>query len=289
MSQLQSLRNRISTIRKIGKITSTMRMVSASRLRKVMDKRENVDKYWQCSKDCLDTALRDWDVNLLPEAVKGRKEEKMHLIIVIGSNRGLCGGLNTSVFRLLRKKIKELRQKDMQFMLLPVGKKSISFCRNNFQDFVKSEQGDLSISSSEEILLEVSSLFNGGNIDKVEVIYPFFSSVLSQKAKIEPVLPIYDDEQFKDLHLATTCAIKDPNPKEVLDEALSAYLKSLLMRVIANAIASETAARMVSMDNASRKCRELSDSLVLEYNRGRQDAITSELLEVISGMEALNN
>ena len=287
MSQLKNLKDRIHTIQKIGKITSTMRMVSASRLRKVVGKKEKVERYWDGTGDLLAASLKDWDVNLLPEIVRGR-EKKKRLILVAGSSKGLCGALNSWVLRALRERVESLEQKGEKPVLFPIGKKSISFCKSSFRSLVEEQEQETSMSVIEQIHNRVNMLFNSGKIDAVEAIYPLFVSVMSQKVHLMPLLPIYDREEFLNLHLGTTCTSKNPDAAEVLDAALSAYTKASIMQVLSQTITSETAARMVSMDNASRKCVELSDSLTLDYNRGRQDAITNELLEVISGMEALD-
>lgn len=287
MPQLKSFKNRIATVGKIGKITSTMGMVSASRLRKVLDRKDKLEAYCGGCEEFLAEALKDWDANLLPKIVTGGNGGGKHLLVVVGSSRGLCGGLNTWVLRVLKSRTAVLGESGIEFALFPVGKRLISLCKGSFSDFVGIEKR-ISQSASEAISQKVTRLFQEEKVASVEVIYPVFVSTMVQKAYLIPLLPIYSDKRFAGLHKRTTCAVRDPDKKDILYSAVEMYVKSSMMRVIAHAISSETAARMVSMDNASRKCGKLSSSLVLECNEERQNAITNELLEVISGMEALD-
>lgn len=284
MANLKEIRNRISSVSSTMQITSAMKMVSAAKLKKAQD---------------AITAMRPYS-NKLTEILQGlsssidsdnkyaqKRIVKKVLIVSITSNRGLCGGFNSNIF----KKSTELassvyNESDVSFVA--IGKKGNDFLQKSFN--VESNHIDIfdnlnmeSVSLVAESLMEK---FVNEDFDKIDIIYNKFKNAATQVVVNEQFLPISDIEEDASNN---TDYIFEPSKTEIIEELIPKSLKNQLFKAIRDSWASEHGARMTAMHKATDNATELRDQLKLAYNQARQAAITNEILEIVGGAEALNN
>ena len=284
MANLKEIRNRISSVSSTMQITSAMKMVSAAKLKKAQD---------------AITAMRPYS-NKLTEILQGlsssinsdnkyaqKRSVKKVLIVSITSNRGLCGGFNSNIF----KKSTELASSvynDSDVSFVAIGKKGNDFLQKSFN--VESNHIDIfdnlnmeSVSLIAESLMEK---FVNEDFDKIHIIYNKFKNAATQVVVNEQFLPISDIEEDASNN---TDYIFEPSKTEIIEELIPKSLKNQLFKAIRDSWASEHGARMTAMHKATDNATELRDQLKLAYNQARQAAITNEILEIVGGAEALNN
>tara|TARA_B110001452_G_scaffold225748_1_gene199828 strand:- start:1010 stop:1864 length:855 start_codon:yes stop_codon:yes gene_type:complete len=284
MANLKEIRNRISSVSSTMQITSAMKMVSAAKLKKAQD---------------AITAMRPYS-NKLTEILQGlsssinsdnkyaqKRIVKKVLIVSITSNRGLCGGFNSNIF----KKSTELASSvynDSDVSFVAIGKKGNDFLQKSFN--VESNHIDIfdnlnmeSVSLIAESLMEK---FVNEDFDKIHIIYNKFKNAATQVVVNEQFLPISDIEEDASNN---TDYIFEPSKTEIIEELIPKSLKNQLFKAIRDSWASEHGARMTAMHKATDNATELRDQLKLAYNQARQAAITNEILEIVGGAEALNN
>ena len=284
MANLKEIRNRISSVSSTMQITSAMKMVSAAKLKKAQD---------------AITAMRPYS-NKLTEILQGlsssidsdnkyaqKRSVKKVLIVSITSNRGLCGGFNSNIF----KKSTELASSvynDSDVSFVAIGKKGNDFLQKSFN--VESNHIDIfdnlnmeSVSLIAESLMEK---FVNEDFDKIDIIYNKFKNAATQVVVNEQFLPISDVEEDASIN---TDYIFEPSKTEIIEELIPKSLKNQLFKAIRDSWASEHGARMTAMHKATDNATELRDQLKLAYNQARQAAITNEILEIVGGAEALNN
>jgi len=284
MANLKEIRNRISSVSSTMQITSAMKMVSAAKLKKAQD---------------AITAMRPYS-NKLTEILQGlsssidsenkyaqKRIVKKVLIVSITSNRGLCGGFNSNIF----KKSSELASSvynDSDVSFVAIGKKGNDFLQKSFN--VESNHIDIfdnlnmeSVSLVAESLMEK---FVNEDFDKIDIIYNKFKNAATQVVVNEQFLPISDIEEDASNN---TDYIFEPSKTEIIEELIPKSLKNQLFKAIRDSWASEHGARMTAMHKATDNATELRDQLKLAYNQARQAAITNEILEIVGGAEALNN
>lgn len=314
MPNLKAIRDRIKTIKDTRKITEAMRLVAAAKVRRaqeqVMASRPFADRLAQVLYS-LQTRLPFQDVDL-PLLAK-RPVQTVALLVVTG-DRGLCGGYNANVIRRARERIQELEAEGVKYTLVIVGRKAAQyFQRRNYPiDAVYSGLEQIpSASEAGQIASELLSLFLSETVDRVELIYTKFVSLISSKPVVQTLLPLdpqgletADDEIFRlttrgsqlqvnrekvasTLPALPSDMIFEQDPVQILDALLPLYLNNQLLRALQEAAASELAARMTAMNNASDNAQALIGTLTLSYNKARQAAITQEILEVVAGAEAL--
>jgi F-type H+-transporting ATPase subunit gamma len=314
MANLKLIRDRIQSVKNTKKITEAMRLVAAAKVRRAQEQvtstRPFADNLAQVLYN-LQGRLKFEDVDL--PLFKQRDVNCVGLLVVTG-DRGLCGGYNANVIRRTEQRIKELKAEGVDYKLVTVGRKANQyFERRNApidQTFFGLEQIPSSAEAS-KIADELLSLFLSESVDRVELIYTKFVSLISSKPVIQTLLPltiqgleVKDDEIFRlttrggdfqveretvttQVSSFSTDMIFEQDPVQILDALLPLYLNNQLLRALQESAASELAARMTAMNNASDNASELVGSLTLEYNKARQAAITQELLEVVAGANAL--
>jgi F-type H+-transporting ATPase subunit gamma len=314
MANLKLIRDRIQSVKNTKKITEAMRLVAAAKVRRAQEQvtstRPFADNLAQVLYN-LQGRLKFEDVDL--PLFKQRDVNCVGLLVVTG-DRGLCGGYNANVIRRTEQRIKELKAEGIDYKLVTVGRKANQyFERRNApidQTFFGLEQIPSSAEAS-KIADELLSLFLSESVDRVELIYTKFVSLISSKPVIQTLLPltiqgleVKDDEIFRlttrggdfqveretvttQVSSFSTDMIFEQDPVQILDALLPLYLNNQLLRALQESAASELAARMTAMNNASDNASELVGSLTLEYNKARQAAITQELLEVVAGANAL--
>jgi len=286
MANLKEIRNRITSIGSTMQITSAMKMVSAAKLKKAQDAITQMRPY----ADKLTELLQSLSATLEGEVggvYSEQKEVSRVLLVVITSNRGLCGGFNSSVIKASVKNIED-NYKGKQVDLLTIGKKGNDLLSKNYNVVENHNEifDDLTFDNVAVIAERVMDLFASGQYDKVELVYNRFKNAATQIETIEQFLPIAPMET------ETTSNIDylfEPSKSEIVLELIPKSLKTQLYKSIRDSFASEHGARMTAMHKATDNATDLRDELLLTYNKARQAAITNEILEIVGGAEALNN
>ncbi|WP_170423138.1 F0F1 ATP synthase subunit gamma [Ruegeria arenilitoris] len=291
MPNLKDLKNRIESVKSTRKITKAMQMVAAAKLRRAQESAEASRPYAERFNAVMaGLAASVGGSNSAPKLLRGTGSDDVHLLVVMTAERGLCGGFNSNIAKLARQKAEELRLKGKTVKVLTVGKKGRDALKRDFGDlFVGhidlSEVKRLGYSNAQDIAKDVLSRFDAGEFDVATIFYSKFVNVVTQIPTAQQVIPASFEETEGD----DGGAIFDYEPSE------EAILADLLPKGVATAIfsallengASEQGARMSAMDNATRNAGEMIDKLTIQFNRSRQAVITNELIEIISGAEAL--
>jgi F-type H+-transporting ATPase subunit gamma len=286
MANLKEIRNRITSIGSTMQITSAMKMVSAAKLKKAQDAITQMRPY----AEKLTELLQSLSASLEGEVggvYSQQKEVSNVLIVVITSNRGLCGGFNSSVIKATVKHVKD-NYKGKKVELVTIGKKGNDLLSKTFNIVENHNEiyDDLTFNNVAVIAEKIMSLFAEGNYDKVELIYNRFKNAATQIETIEQFLPI---TQIEGDVKVNTDYIFEPSKAEIVLELIPKSLKTQLYKAIRDSFASEHGARMTAMHKATDNATDLRNDLLLTYNKARQAAITNEILEIVGGAEALNN
>ena len=291
MANLKDLKTRIESVKSTRKITKAMQMVAAAKLRRAQESAESARPYAE-QMDVVLGNLAKGAANspTAPRLLAGSGKDEVHLLIVATSERGLCGGFNSSIVRLAKAKIAELNLAGKTVKMITVGKKGREQLKREFGDIMikhvdMSEVKNVAYANAQEIATDVLARFDASEFDVATVFYSRFKTVMEQKPTAQQLIPAV----FEDAGENAAAPNYDYEPDE------DAILADLLPRSVATQIftallengASEQGARMSAMDSATRNAGDMIDSLTIKYNRSRQAAITNELIEIISGAEAL--
>ena len=284
MANLKEIRNRISSVSSTMQITSAMKMVSAAKLKKAQDAITAMRPYSNKLTEILQSLSSSIDSD---NKYAQKRDVKKVLIVSITSNRGLCGGFNSNIF----KKSTELANSiynDSDVSFVAIGKKGNDFLQKSFN--VESNHIDIfdnlnmeNVSLIAESLME---MFISEDFDKIDIVYNKFKNAATQVVVSEQFLPISDVEDNSNNN---SDYIFEPSKKEIIEELIPKSLKNQLFKAIRDSWASEHGARMTARHKATDNATELRDQLKLAYNQARQAAITNEILEIVGGDEALNN
>ncbi len=292
MATLREIRNRIRTVRNIQKITRAMKLVAAARLKRAQGRVEAARPYAERMEQMmrrLSQAGADVSHPLLEV-----REEKRVALLVITSDRGLCGSYNTNLLRVVNQYLKGRDPDSVRLVLL--GRKGNQFYRRQHFPIVEAHDlgsgASLSFGDIQPIVGTLRRLFESGEVDSVVVAYQRFRSAMQQIPTLLPLLPLKAPEAEGDEALAGGGEgqgemIFEPAPDELLGRLLPRYVDTQVFRTVAEAIASEHGARMTSMSSATENAGDMISSLTLSLNRARQAAITKEIAEIVSGAEAL--
>jgi len=293
MPNLKELKNRISSVKSTRKITSAMKMVAASKLRRAQDLAESSRVY----ADSLSFILSSLAGNTknssdLPEILTGRENSKISLLIINSSDRGLCGGFNSNLFRNAKNWISEQQEKGKSVKIITVGKKASSFYKKTDLDVIANfddlNSNDKQLQVSEEIKNKIMELFENNEIDEVSILFNKFVSVITQEPTYQSLIPLSNEEADEEVTDNSNAVFEfEPDKNELLEYLVPRNFLTQIYRSVLESSASEHAARMTSMDNATRNAGDMIDGLTLTYNRTRQAFITKELIEIISGAEAV--
>jgi len=294
MSNLKDLKNRIKSVKSTQKITSAMKMVAAAKLRRAQDNAEQARPYSSRMSSMIASLAAKTDSTSGPTLLVGTGREAQHLVVVVSADRGLCGGFNGSIIRATRREIDRVRREGKTIRLLMVGRKAADALRREFSDlFVDRLEGiqgtSVSFSDADRISQQIQSMIEDSSIDTCSIVYNKFVSAISQEVTFTSLVPAEVEEVAEDDVAQGAVAPNEYEPDEasVLADLLPRALTTKIYAALLESSASELAARMTAMDNATRNAGDLIDRLTMEYNRSRQAAITTELIEIISGAEAL--
>ena len=292
MANLRDIRNRIESIKNTQQITRAMKMVAAAKLRKAQDRIIETRPYASKMKEIVGRLVE----NSSEDNVLLRTPESTDnvLFIVVGSDRGLCGGFNNNLFKVVESTINEeysTYQKNGNLSLMCIGRQAIKYFGKRKYNVIAEYPGfwdDIVFNKATEIMKSVVNDFKSGTFDEVKVAYNEFKSVIAQNRLVESVLPI-DPSTLVDGEedISSTEYIFEPDVENILQKLLPLHLNLQLWRAILESNAAEQGARMTAMDNATENAQEMKEDLQLEYNRARQSAITTEISEIISGAQAL--
>ena len=292
MASLKELRNRIASVQATQKITRAMQMVAASKLRRAQEAAEAARPYAdRMSAVLANLAAGVADQEGAPRLLAGTGSDKTHLLIVATAERGLCGGFNASIARMAREQTEALKAQGKIVKILCVGRKGYDILKRNYADELVapvSYQGLKSVGFTEahSIATQVLEDFETGAFDVCTLFYSAYQSVISQVPTALQLIPA-QIEDAETPELGGAAYDYEPEETEILDALLPRNIAIQILRAFLENAASEQGARMSAMDNATRNAGEMIDSLAITYNRSRQAQITKELIEIISGAEAL--
>ncbi|MFC2109103.1 ATP synthase F1 subunit gamma [Bacteroidota bacterium] len=285
MANLKEIRNRITSIGSTMKITKAMKMVSAAKLKKAQDAITAMRPYSNKLSELLQNLSATLDADAGGVYSEQRKVSKV-LLVVVTSNRGLCGGFNSSIIKATQKTVEEQYQ-GKTVELLTIGKKGNDILSRDFKviDNQSSIFDDLTFDNVAVIAENLMQLFVEGTYDRIEVVYNSFKNAATQIVNIEQFLPI------KPIEVEGNVAadyIFEPQKEEIVAALIPKSLKTQLFKALRDSFASEHGARMTAMHKATDNANDLRNELLLTYNKARQAAITNEILEIVGGAEALN-
>lgn len=289
MPNLKDLKNRISSVKSTRKITSAMKMVAAAKLRRAQDAAEAARPYAERMEAVLSNLSKAAKGSpIAPRLLAGTGSDQVHLIIAATSERGLCGGFNTQIVRKVRADIDRLIASGKTVKILTVGKKGREQLRRDYSHLFVGHVDlggvkTLGYANAAEISADVLARFDAGEFDVATLYFNRFQNVLTQVPTGLQLIPAVFDDNGE----AGTNYEYEPEEEEILADLLPRNISTQLFRGLLENAASEQGSRMTAMDNATRNAGEMIDRLTIEYNRSRQAAITSELIEIISGAEAL--
>ncbi len=288
MPSLKDVQDKIVGVKKTSQITSAMNMVASAKLRGAQEKMENFHPYADKFNETMSTLSGGGNTDQFP--LMEVRDMKTVELVVITSDRGLCGSFNANIVKLAEQKIAEYEADGKSVSIVCVGKKAnqglkkTGKVRNQFLDIMS----DFQMFNAREIAQDVATNFLNGTTDKVEVIYGHFQSVAIQKPVAQdmlPITPLESDEETE--KQAVGDYIYEPSTEEIMDVMQPLYLNVIIYNAMLQVGASEHAARMTAMDNATNACKDIVSDLTLVFNKARQAAVTGELMDIVGGAEAL--
>ena len=291
MPSLKDLKTRINSVKSTQKITSAMKMVAAAKLRRAQDSAEKGRPYADRMQQIVNSLASKADPISAPQLLVGNGKDNTHLLVVVSADRGLCGGFNGAITRQTRTEVARLRGEGKAVKLLMVGRKSADALRRELGgSYIASLEGiqgtAVEYADAASIGETVRNGFEAGEFDVCTVIFNKFKSVISQEITLKRLIPAEVDEDTQDDDAGVSYEY-EPDEEELLAAVLPRNISTQVYSALLESSAAELAARMTAMDNATRNAGDLIERLTLVYNRTRQATITKELIEIISGAEAV--
>jgi F-type H+-transporting ATPase subunit gamma len=293
MPSLKELRNRIGSVKQTQKITSAMKLVAASKLRRAQEQAEASRPFAERMSEMLaNLGASVASVEGAPPLLAGTGGDQVHLLVVATADRGLCGGFNASIARGARLRIRELRESGKEVKVLCVGRKGRDMLRREFGNLiVETIEGvgrrRLEYAEAAAIAERIERMYDAGEFDVCTIVFNRFRSAIAQILTFQQLIPVEPAAVDRDAAEVTAVYEFEPDEQSILAELLPRNLAVQIYRALVENAASEQGARMTAMDNATRNAGEMIESLTLVYNRTRQAQITKELIEIVSGAEAL--
>ncbi len=284
MPSLKSIKKRITSVKNTRQITKAMKMVSAAKLRRAQENVTAARPYAGKLAEVLEKLAANQEVDSHP-LLAPREIDKV-LLIVVTSDRGLCGGFNANICKAAERFVRENKGEYSEITLMTIGRKGHEFLKNR-QKVAKSYSnifGNLNYQTAALLAQEVIQGYLAEEYDKVIILYNAFKSVMSQEITFQQLLPVAPPAQAEEV---PTQYIYEPSQGALLDELLPKNIEVQMFKALLESLASEHGARMTAMDSASKNASEMIGKLTLIYNRARQAAITKELMEIISGAESI--
>lgn len=291
MASLQDLKTRIKSVKSTQKITAAMKMVAAAKLRRAQESAEAGRPYATRMGQVISSLASKANKESAPALLVGNGKQQTHLLVVMSADRGLCGGFNGSITRATRNEVARLRGENRTVKLFMVGRKSADALRRELGDiYMESLEGiqgtSVSYGDADSIGQTIRDGFEAEEFDVCSIIYNKFKSVIAQEVTQMQLIPAQIDMSAETDTLSVSYEY-EPEEEELLSALLPRGISTQIYSSLLESSASELAARMTAMDNATRNAGDLIDRLTLIYNRTRQATITKELIEIISGAEAV--
>jgi F-type H+-transporting ATPase subunit gamma len=295
VASLKELKGRINSVKSTQKITKAKQMVAAAKLRRAQAAAEAARPYGERLGSVMASlASKVGKSDMAPRLLAGTGSDKRHLLVVVNTDKGLCGGLNANIVKEAKAQAKKLiaEGKDVSFYL--VGKKGRAPIKRDYADriekhFDTSEVRTPGFDEAEAIADDLIERFEKGEFDVAHLVFPKFQSALVQNPVTRQLIPVPSPEDGGQANAGSSDAVVEyePGEEEILEELLPRFVKTQLFGALLEREASEQGASMTAMDNATRNAGDLIQKLTIQYNRSRQAAITTELIEIIAGAEAL--
>ncbi|MEM9423048.1 MAG: F0F1 ATP synthase subunit gamma [Pseudomonadota bacterium] len=293
MPSLKDLKNRIGSVKSTQKITKAMQMVAAAKLRRAEEAATAARPYAERMGDVLGNLAAGMTEGAQgPKLLTGTGKDDTHLLIVASADRGLCGGFNSSIMRMAREEIVRLQGQGKKVKIFAVGKKSYEQLKRLYGDLII-ERTELAGAKSvgfdqaKEIADKVLAMYEAGDFDVATVFFARYKSVIAQIPTATQIIPANPPAKEEGAAEAPAPYEYEPDEEEILATLLPRYVSVQIFRALLENAASEQGARMSAMDSATRNAGDMIDKLNLQYNRARQAQITKELIEIISGAEAV--
>jgi F-type H+-transporting ATPase subunit gamma len=293
MPSLKDLRSRIGSVKQTQKITSAMKLVAASKLRRAQEQAEASRPYAERMSDMLaNLSASVADIEGAPPLLAGTGKDDVHLLVVATADRGLCGGFNSSIARGARNRIRELRAAGKQVKVLCIGRKGRDMLRREFGPLIVDTiegigRRRLDFAEAVQVGERLGRMYEAGEFDVCTIVFNRFRSAISQILTFRQLIPVEPAKIDQDTADARAVYEFEPDEQTILTELLPRNLAVQIYRALVENAASEQGARMSAMDNATRNAGEMIERLTLFYNRTRQAQITKELIEIVSGAQAL--
>ena len=282
MASLKDIRDRIKSVKSIQKVTSAMKMVAAAKVRKAQEKMEQARPYTYALEETINHILPDvsrGDLDLL-----NVREIRRKAYVIVSADRGLAGGFNSNIIKVSEKEIAEFGKENVD--LFCIGKKARDHFKRRDYNIIESHidfWSELNFDNAMMIGRSAIEHFTSGKVDEIHVIYNYFVNMAQQEIKSEVLLPLsYHDEGFEEKD-----RLYEPSKEVLVSSLVPRHLNIQVWKYLLESYASEQAARMMAMENATTNAGDMIKSLTLEFNKARQAAITTEMLEIVSGAEAL--
>ena len=292
MATLRDIRKRLKAIQSTKKITSAMKMVAAAKMRKVQDRMLNFRPYASRMGTVLTDLARVAEREIHP--LLALRMKKNVEVIVITSDKGLCGAFNTNILKAANKYIQELKKENIGLTLSVVGRKSRDFFKRRnipMRNAWTGLSGRISYENAQEIAGNLIEGYTSEAFDEVVVIYNEFKSMISQKVTVMKLLPVgvIEGEEGKEESSMKADYLYEPSRAAIFEKLLPKYIEIQVYRALLESSAAEEAARMAAMENATKSCSELITKITLLANKVRQASITGELMDIVGGVEALKD
>ncbi|NTZ42790.1 F0F1 ATP synthase subunit gamma [Altererythrobacter sp. SALINAS58] len=292
MASLKELKGRINSVKSTQKITKAKQMVAAAKLRKAQAAAEAARPYASRLAKVMASLWSKVSGDSAPLLLSGTGEDRRHLMVVANSDKGLAGAFNSNIVRAALSHARRLESEGKSVEFYLIGKKGRAPIKRAFPGQVKNEFDTTEVrepgyGEAERIASELIDMFNAGKFDVAHLYFSTFKSALTQEPTGQQIIPVPTPELDPSVRDSGAVVDYEPDEEAILEELLPRYLKTQIFGALLENNASEQGASMTAMDNATRNAGDLIDDLTIQYNRSRQAAITTELIEIIAGAEAL--
>jgi len=282
VASLKDIRDRIKSVKSIQKVTSAMKMVAAAKIRRAQDRMEQARPYTFALEEVIHHLLPDIDRDMLD--LLEVRDIKRKAYVVVSADRGLAGAFNTNIIKIAEQEIDQFGKENVD--LFCIGKKSRDYFKRRDYNIIESHidfWNELDYDNAMMIGRSIIDHFISGKVDEIHVIYNYFLNLAHQEIKSEVLLPLVYDKQDKEIK----DRLYEPSKEKLVSSLVPRHLNIQVWKYLVESYASEQAARMMAMENATTNAKDMIKSLTLEFNKARQAAITTEMLEIVSGAEAL--
>ena len=283
MANLKDIRDRIKSVRSIQKVTKAMKMVAAAKMRKAQERMEQARPYSNSLSEVIEHLLPDIDRERLP--LLNLREIKRKAYVVVCADRGLAGAFNTNLLKIAQKEIDEFGKDQVDIFC--IGKKARDHFTYRNYNIVESHVdfwAEMEFENAMMIGRSVIDHFTNGTVDEIHVVYNYFVNVAQQEVRSETLLPL----NYETNESGPSDRLYEPSKEELVNTLIPRHLNVQMWKYLLESYASEQAARMLSMENATSNAQDMIKDLTLQFNKARQAAITTEMLEIVGGAEALD-